>query len=79
MKALSKRLEQKMQELAKEVEEKRMAMQKDERELQKEVDDLRSSYSKIESEKVLKEREVTEIRDENVAIRNQITQVIHYL
>ncbi|XP_020285711.1 DNA repair protein RAD50 [Pseudomyrmex gracilis] len=75
VKALSKRLEQKMQELVKEVEEKRMIMQKDERELQKEVDDLRSTYSKIESEKVLKEREVTEIRDENVAIRSQITQI----
>lgn len=64
-----------MQELDKEMEDKRLAMQKDERELQKEIDDLRSSYSKIESEKVLKEKEVTEIRDENVAIRNQITQV----
>lgn len=69
-----------MQELEKEMEDKRLAMQKDERELQKEIDDLRSSYSKIESEKVLKEKEVTEIRDENVTIRNQITQVnLRYL
>lgn len=75
VKALTKRLEDKMRALEKQVEENRLIMQKKENEFQKEVDTLRSNYSKIESEKVLKENEVTEIRDEIDAIRNQITQV----
>lgn len=58
-----------------EVEENRLAMQKKERELQKEVDILRSNYSKIESGKILKEKEITEIREEITTIRNQIAQV----
>lgn len=75
MKAFTKRLEQKMRTLEREVEENRLAMQKKERESQKEVDLLRSNYSKIESEKILKEKEITEIRDEIANIRNQISQV----
>lgn len=64
-----------MRALEREVEENRLAMQKKERESQKEVDLLRSNYSKIESEKILKEKEITEIRDEIATIRNQIAQV----
>ncbi|XP_029680101.1 DNA repair protein RAD50 [Formica exsecta] len=75
VKALTKRLEQKMRALEREVEENRLAMQKKERESQKEVDLLRSNYSKIESEKILKEKEITEIRDEIATIRNQIAQI----
>lgn len=67
-----------MREIEREMEKNRIAMQKQEREVQNEVDTLRSNYSKIESEKVLKEKEVTEIREETAAIRNQITQVIHF-
>ncbi|XP_050464674.1 DNA repair protein RAD50 [Cataglyphis hispanica] len=75
VKAFTKRFEQKMRTLEREVEENRLAMQKKERESQKEVDLLRSNYSKIESEKILKEKEITEIRDEIVTIRNQIAQI----
>ncbi|XP_011173530.2 DNA repair protein RAD50 [Solenopsis invicta] len=75
VKALTKRLEEKMRMLEKEVEKNRLAMQSKEKELQKEVDTLRSNYSKIESEKILKEQDITEIRDEINAIRNQITQI----
>lgn len=75
VKALTKRLEQRIRALEQEVEENRLAMQKKERESQKEVDTLRSNYSKIESEKILKEKEITEIRDEIVTIRNQIAQI----
>ncbi|XP_011638755.1 DNA repair protein RAD50 [Pogonomyrmex barbatus] len=75
VKALTKRLEQKMRELEKRVEENRLAMQSEEKKLQAEVDILRSNYSKIESKKVLKEKEITEIREEINTIRNQITQI----
>lgn len=64
-----------MRSLEKQVEEHRLTMQKEEKELQGEVDALRSNYSKIESKKVLKEKEIKEIRDEIDVIRNQITQV----
>lgn len=64
-----------MRSLEKQVEDNRVAMQREEKQLQQEVDSLRSNYSKIESEKVLKEKEITEIRDEIDAIRNEITQV----
>lgn len=76
VKALTKRLEQKMRALEQEVEDNRWAMQKQEKELQKEVDVQRSNHSKIESEMVLKDKEVTTIRGETDAIRNQITQVV---
>nr|XP_012221947.1 PREDICTED: DNA repair protein RAD50-like [Linepithema humile] len=75
VKARTKRLEQKMREVEREVEENRMIMLKQERELQKEVDVLRSNHSKIESEKVLKEKEATEIRDEIAVVRSQIAQI----
>lgn len=75
VKALTKRLEQKVRALEQEVEENRQIMQKKENELQKVVDTLRSDYSKIESEKNLKEKEVVEIRVEIATIRNQITQI----
>ncbi|KMQ92902.1 dna repair protein rad50 [Lasius niger] len=75
VKALTKRLEQKIRAMEQEVEENRLAMQKKERELQKEVDILRSNYSKIESGKILKEKEITEIREEITTIRNQIAQI----
>ncbi|XP_012527415.1 DNA repair protein RAD50 [Monomorium pharaonis] len=75
VKALTKRLEEKMRTLEKEVEENRLAMQKEEKKLQREVDTLRSNYSKIDSEKVLKEKEITEIRDDINTIRNQIAQI----
>lgn len=75
MKALTKRLDQKIRMLEQEIEDNRMAMQKKEKESQKEVDILRSNYLKIESEKTLKEKEITEIREEVTTIRNQIMQV----
>lgn len=75
VKALTKRLEEKMRVLEKQVEENRSAMQREEKELQREVDMLRSNYSKLDSQKVLKEKEITEIRDELDAIRNQIAQI----
>lgn len=75
MKARTKRLEEKKRMLEREVEENRVTMQEKEKESQKEVDLLRSNYSKIESEKILKEKEITEIRDEIATIRNQIAQV----
>lgn len=65
-----------MRKMEQEMEDNRCVMQKEERRLQKAVDMLRSNHSKIESEMVLKDKEVTEIRDETDAIRNQITQVI---
>lgn len=64
-----------MRALEKQVEENRLTMQREEKELQKEVDVLRSNYSKIESEKAVKENDITEVRHEIDAIRNQITQV----
>lgn len=79
MKALTKRLEQKIRTLEQEIEENRMAMEKKEKESQKEVDILCSNYLKIESEKTLKEKEITEIRDEIATIRNQIAQVNAFL
>lgn len=78
VKALTKRLEQKMQSLERKAEESRLDMQEEEKELQKEVDIFRGNNLKIESEKVLKEKEVMEIRDEIATIRNQITQVIYF-
>nr|XP_012218827.1 PREDICTED: DNA repair protein RAD50-like [Linepithema humile] len=75
VKTCTKVLEQKMREFKREVEKNRAIMLKQERELQKEIDVLRTNYSKIESEKVLKEKAVTEITDEIAAIRNQITQI----
>ncbi|XP_018314575.1 DNA repair protein RAD50 isoform X2 [Mycetomoellerius zeteki] len=75
VKALTKRLEEKMRALEKQVEENRLDMQREEKELQREVDMLRSNYSKIESEKILKEKEITDIRDEIDTIRNEITQI----
>ncbi|EZA56610.1 DNA repair protein RAD50 [Ooceraea biroi] len=75
VKALTKRLDQKMRALEEEMEDNRWAMQKQERELQKQADVLRSNHSKIESEMVLKDKEVIAIRDEIDAIRNQITQI----
>ncbi|EFN87868.1 DNA repair protein RAD50 [Harpegnathos saltator] len=75
VKALTKRLEQKMRTLERKLEENRSAMQRQEEKLQKELDKVRSNHSKIESEKILKEKEVTEIRNDVTAIRNQITQI----
>lgn len=75
VKALTKRLEQKIRTLEQEIEENRMAMEKKEKQSQKEVDILCSNYLKIESEKTLKEKEITEIRDEITTIRNQIAQI----
>ncbi|XP_011865246.1 PREDICTED: DNA repair protein RAD50-like, partial [Vollenhovia emeryi] len=75
VKARTKRLDEKMRALEKQVEQNRLTMQREEKELQTEVDKLRSNYSKIESEKVLKENEVSEIREEIDTIRNQITQI----
>ncbi|KAG5322879.1 RAD50 protein, partial [Pseudoatta argentina] len=75
VKALTKRLEEKMRALEKQVEENRLDMQREEKELQREVDMLRTNYSKIESEKILKEKEITNIRDEIDTIRNEITQI----
>ncbi|XP_018394669.1 PREDICTED: DNA repair protein RAD50 [Cyphomyrmex costatus] len=75
VKAFTKRLEDKMRTLEKQVDENRLAMQREEKELQKEVDTLRSGYSRVESEKILKEKEITDIRDEIDSIRNEITQI----
>ncbi|XP_011873097.1 PREDICTED: DNA repair protein RAD50-like, partial [Vollenhovia emeryi] len=75
VKARTKRLDEKMRALEKQVEQNRLTMQREEKELQTGVDKLRSNYSKIESEKVLKENEVSEIREEIDAIRNHITQI----
>lgn len=67
-----------MRTLEQEVEDSRWAMQKQEREVQKEVDALRSNHSKIESEMLLKDKEVTAIRNEIDAIRHEIAQVITF-
>jgi len=75
LKTLTKRLKEKMRVLENQVKEIRLIIQREEKELQRDVDTLLSNYSKIESEKVLKEKEITEIRDEIDAIRNRITQV----
>lgn len=72
-------MEQKIRTLEEEKEEDRMVMEKVEKKTQKEVDVLRSNYLKIESEKTLKEKEITEIRDEIATIRNQIAQVGAFL
>jgi len=67
-----------MRTLEEEVEDNRWTMQRQERELQKKVDLLRSNHSKIESEMILKDKEVTTMRDEINIIRNQITEVITF-
>jgi len=67
-----------MRTLEEEAEDNRWTMQKQERELQKKVDLLRSNHSKIESEMILKDKEVTTMRDEINIIRNQITEVITF-
>jgi peptidoglycan hydrolase CwlO-like protein len=67
-----------MRTLEEEVEDSRWTMQKQERELQKKVDLLRSDHSKIESEMILKDKEVTTMKDEINIIRKQITEVITF-
>ncbi|XP_017790933.1 PREDICTED: DNA repair protein RAD50 [Habropoda laboriosa] len=73
--ALSKRLEEKMRELEHKVEENRIKREQEEKELQKTVDTSRSEYSKVESEKNLKENEITEAREEINKIKLEIMQL----
>ncbi|XP_076766365.1 DNA repair protein rad50 isoform X2 [Xylocopa sonorina] len=71
----SKRLEEKMGELEKRTEENRAEREREEKELQKTVDILRSGHSKMESEKCLKENEVIETRAEIDKIKSEILQL----
>ncbi|CAL7940101.1 unnamed protein product [Xylocopa violacea] len=71
----SKRLEEKIDELKKKTEENRAEREREEKEFQKTVDFLRSGYSKMESEKCLKEKEVVEARAEIDKIKSEIVQL----
>ncbi|KZC06068.1 PREDICTED: DNA repair protein RAD50 [Dufourea novaeangliae] len=73
--AVFKRLQEKLQELEVNVEDNRVRRGGEEKELQKEVDVLRSEYSRIQSEKNLKENEVVEARDEINQIKLEIMQL----
>ncbi|XP_076276381.1 DNA repair protein rad50 [Lasioglossum baleicum] len=73
--ALSKRLHEKMRELEHNVEDYRIKREGEEKEIQIEVDILRSEYSKIESEKNMKESEVIETRDEINKIKLEIMRL----
>nr|XP_003704846.1 PREDICTED: DNA repair protein RAD50 [Megachile rotundata] len=73
--ALSKRLEEKMWELNKKLDENRMQREEEEKEVQKTVDILRSEKLKVESQKSIKENEMTETRDELNKIKMEILQI----
>ncbi|XP_076644408.1 DNA repair protein rad50 [Halictus rubicundus] len=73
--ALTKRLQEKLRELERNVEDNRIRREGEEKEIQKQVDTLRSEYSKIESEKNMKESEVIETRDEINKIKLQIMRL----
>ncbi|CAK9806143.1 DNA repair protein RAD50 [Anthophora plagiata] len=73
--ALSKRLEEKMEELEHKIEENRLKREQEEKELQKAVDISRGEYSKVESEKNLKENEVIEAREEISKVKLEIMQL----
>ncbi|XP_015600819.1 DNA repair protein RAD50 isoform X2 [Cephus cinctus] len=73
--ALSKRLEQKMCEIKLEVGNNQINRESIEKQLQKEVDTLRSEKTKIESEMNLKEVEVADIVEELNTLRTRIKQV----
>ncbi|XP_031845341.1 DNA repair protein rad50 [Nomia melanderi] len=70
-----KRLQEKMLELEQLVEDNKKKREEEEKELEKEVDILRTEYSKTESEKKLKENEVIEARSEINKIKSEITQL----
>lgn len=72
---LYNRLQEKMRELEHKVEENRIRRNEEEKELQIKVDTLRSEYSKIESEKNLKENEIVEAGNEINKIKLEIKQV----
>ncbi|XP_017755728.1 PREDICTED: LOW QUALITY PROTEIN: DNA repair protein RAD50 [Eufriesea mexicana] len=73
--ALTKRLTEKMRELEHKTEENRMKRDEEEKELQKVIDTLRSTHSKLDSEKDLKENEVIETRKEVNKITLDIKQL----
>ena len=75
---LTNRMAEKMGKLRNEVRQKKLEREEREKELQKVVDILRNKYSKIESEKNLKENEVIEIREEINKIKSDIVQVVHF-
>lgn len=66
-----------MRELEHKMEENRMKRDEEEKNLQKVIDTLRSTHSKLDSEKDLKENEVTEIRKEVNKIKLDIMQVVY--
>lgn len=68
-----------MRELEHRVEGNRIEREAEEKKLQKEVDSLRGEYSKVVSEKDLKEVGVVEAREEISRIKSQITQVLEVL
>ncbi|KOX71786.1 DNA repair protein RAD50 [Melipona quadrifasciata] len=72
---LTNRMAEKMGKLRNEVRQKKLEREEKEKELQKAVDILRNKYSKIESEKNLKENEVIEIREEINKIKSDIMQL----
>lgn len=73
--ALTKRLNEKMRDLERTVADNSIRREGEEKEIQKEVDILRSEYSKIESERNMKESEVMETRDEINKIKMEIMQL----
>ncbi|XP_043528488.1 DNA repair protein RAD50 [Frieseomelitta varia] len=72
---LTNRMAEKMGKLRNEVRQKKLEREEGEKELQKTIDILRNKYSKIESEKNLKENEVIEIREEINKIKSDIVQL----
>ena len=75
VKAVTTRLEEKMRELEHKVEDNRMKREGEEGELQTEVDTLRDAFSKLQSEKKLKETEVAEVRDKINEIKMETIKV----
>ena len=75
VKALTTRLEEKMRELEHKVEDNRIKREGEEKGLQTEVDVLRDGFSKLQSEKSLKETEVAETRNLINEIKMETTKV----
>ncbi|XP_078039403.1 DNA repair protein rad50 [Augochlora pura] len=72
---LTKRLQGKILELEHKLEDKKRRRAKEENELQKQADIARSEYSKIESEKNMKDSEVVETRNEIYKIEIDLLQL----
>ncbi|XP_034187721.1 DNA repair protein rad50 [Osmia lignaria lignaria] len=73
--ALSKRLHEKLRELNSKLGENKLQREEKEKEIQKEVDTLRSEYLTIDSQKNVKEKELIETREELNKVKTEMSQI----